>query len=112
MCQRILIVEKSRSLADSLALLVESLGHEVRIARDGQAALIVAERFHPEVILVDRAVSDLDGYPIATALLSVLDCTTLRIDTLRCRLQAVSMTTIFVRNAPDLTGIDSCYQPA
>ena len=35
MCRRILIVEKNHSLADSLALLVERLGHEVRIARDG-----------------------------------------------------------------------------
>lgn len=50
---RIMIVERCHSLADRIALVVECLGHEVRIACDGQAALVVAGNFRPEVILLD-----------------------------------------------------------
>src|SRR4051794_30696041 len=53
MCQRILVVEKCHSWADRVALLLEHLGHQVRIACDAQAALVVAETFHPDVVLLD-----------------------------------------------------------
>ena len=79
MCRRILIVENCHSLADRVALLVERLGHQVRIACDGQAALVVAQRFHPEVILLDQTVPDIDGCPVAGALRSVLNCAHIRI---------------------------------
>jgi DNA-binding response OmpR family regulator len=71
MCRRILVVENRRSLADYVALLVERRGHQVRIACDGEAALVVAQNFNPEVILLDRTVPDIDGCPVAVALCAV-----------------------------------------
>src|SRR3954447_3102514 len=53
MCQRILVVERCHSWADRVALLLEHLGHQVRIACDAQAALVVAETFQPDVVLLD-----------------------------------------------------------
>jgi len=79
MCRRVLIVEDCHSLADRVALLVEHFGHQVRIACDGPAAVVVAQHFNPEVILLDRTVPDIDGCPVSTALRSVLDCAHIRI---------------------------------
>jgi len=71
MCRRILIVENRPLLADRVALLVERIGHQVRIACDGEAALVVAQNFNPEVILLDRTVPDIDGCPVEVALCAV-----------------------------------------
>ncbi|MFM0297587.1 MULTISPECIES: PAS domain-containing hybrid sensor histidine kinase/response regulator [Paraburkholderia] len=59
---RILLVDDNRDSADSLAMLLELKGHEVRIAYEGEQALQVAPRFAPHLAVIDIAMPKMDGY--------------------------------------------------
>ncbi|HWJ05447.1 MAG TPA: PAS domain-containing protein [Steroidobacteraceae bacterium] len=61
---RVLIADDLRDSADSLALLLESVGHEVRVAYDGAEACVVAEAFQPQVALLDLGMPKLNGYEV------------------------------------------------
>lgn len=61
---RVLIADDLRDNADSLALLLESMGHEVRVAYDGAEACVVAETFRPQVALLDLGMPELNGYEV------------------------------------------------
>jgi CheY-like chemotaxis protein len=65
---RILVVDDREMQARSLALLLESMGHQVRIATNGHQALNVAMEFLPEVALVDIGLPDMTGYEVARRL--------------------------------------------
>ncbi len=59
---RILVVDDLKDSADSLAMLLRMSGHEVHTAYDGEKAIIAAEKFRPEVILLDIGMPKLNGY--------------------------------------------------
>jgi CheY-like chemotaxis protein len=59
---RILIVDDLRDSADSLAMLLRMSSHEVHTAYDGEEAVIAAEKFKPEVVLLDIGMPKLNGY--------------------------------------------------
>jgi PAS domain S-box-containing protein len=65
---RILVVDDNINAADSLATLLELSGHEVRVAYEGEAALLVAEAFKPQVVLLDIGMPGMDGYEVGRAL--------------------------------------------
>ena len=65
---RVLVVDDSVDSADSLALLLELDGHQVRTATDGLAALDVAVAFAPQAVLLDVGLPRLDGYEVARRL--------------------------------------------
>jgi CheY-like chemotaxis protein/two-component sensor histidine kinase len=62
---RILVVDDSRDAADSLGVLLELLGAEVRVAYDGRAALDVFSTYRPRVVLLDIGMPGMDGYEVA-----------------------------------------------
>jgi CheY-like chemotaxis protein len=64
----VLVVDDNQDAADSLALLVQVAGHEVRTAHDGPTALEVAKTFRPEVVLLDIGLPRMDGYEVARQL--------------------------------------------
>ncbi len=66
--RRILIVDDNRDSADSLAMLLNMLGHEVRTAYDGEDGLHVAEQFSPDIILLDIGLPRLSGLETARRL--------------------------------------------
>jgi PAS domain S-box-containing protein len=66
--RRVLVADDNRDAADTLGLLLELYGHEVRIAHSGNAALEVAHSFRPDVALLDIAMPDLSGYEVARTL--------------------------------------------
>jgi signal transduction histidine kinase len=66
--RRILIADDNRDAAESLAILMEMSGHEVRVAHLGQEALSVAEVFRPDTALLDIGMPDLSGYEVAERL--------------------------------------------
>jgi CheY-like chemotaxis protein len=65
---RILIADDNRDAADSLSMLLELAGHEVRVANLGRAALSLAQAFRPDVALLDIGMPDLSGYEVAREL--------------------------------------------
>jgi CheY-like chemotaxis protein len=44
---------------------VEKLGNDVRVAYDGEQAIEVADRFQPDIVLMDLGMPKLDGYGAA-----------------------------------------------
>jgi CheY-like chemotaxis protein len=63
-----LVADDNQDAADSLAMLLEMGGHEVRVAHDGRAALSLAQTFHPDTALLDIGMPQLNGYEVARAL--------------------------------------------
>ena len=59
---RILIVDDNRDSADSLGMLLQIMGNDIRVAHDGQEGVDVAEEFRPEVVLLDIGLPRLNGY--------------------------------------------------
>ena len=66
--RRILVVDDNEDGASSLAMLLSLDGHETATANDGLEALEVADRFRPEVVLLDIGLPNLNGYEVARAL--------------------------------------------
>jgi len=62
---RVLVADDLRDSADSLGLLIELMGHTVEIAYDGEAALSAAERFRPDIVLLDLGMPKLDGFEVS-----------------------------------------------
>jgi len=60
--RRILVVDDNRDSADSLAQLLRVLGHEVEAAHGGLEAVAAAERYRPELVLMDIGMPEVDGY--------------------------------------------------
>ena len=66
--QRILVVEDSRDAADTLRMLLELLGHEVRVAYTGTEGVRMAAEWLPTVVLSDIGLPGMDGFALARAL--------------------------------------------
>jgi PAS domain S-box-containing protein len=62
---RILVADDNRDAADTLSVILELEGHEVRTAYDGVEALQIAEQFAPQIALLDIGMPNLDGYQTA-----------------------------------------------
>jgi CheY-like chemotaxis protein len=62
---RVLIVDDSDDAAWALAVLLQTGGHEVHVAHTGRRALDLAERLRPEVIFLDLAMPEMDGFETA-----------------------------------------------
>ena len=63
--KRILVADDNHAAADTLAMLLECDGHRIATVYDGEQALIAAESFCPEIIMLDIGMPKLDGYEIA-----------------------------------------------
>jgi CheY-like chemotaxis protein/anti-sigma regulatory factor (Ser/Thr protein kinase) len=66
--RRVLVVDDNIDGAESLALLLRLAGHVIEVAHDGHEALAVAERFRPEVALLDIGLPGLNGYEVCERL--------------------------------------------
>jgi CheY-like chemotaxis protein len=62
---RILVVDDNQDSAESLALMLQMIGHDARSATDGLAGLETAQAFRPEVMFLDIAMPRLNGYDLA-----------------------------------------------
>jgi PAS domain S-box-containing protein len=61
----ILVVDDNRDAADTCAMLLEAWGHHVRTAYLGREALELGQAFHPDAVLLDIGLPDIDGYALA-----------------------------------------------
>ena len=61
-----MIADDNADAASTLGTLLEMMGHEIRIVHDGVAAIEVAAAFSPDVVLLDIAMPNLNGYEACT----------------------------------------------
>jgi CheY-like chemotaxis protein len=66
--QRVLIVDDNADAADTLQMVLRSLGYDARVAHDGASALELAPQFRPHFVLLDIGMPGLDGYEVARRL--------------------------------------------
>jgi CheY-like chemotaxis protein len=66
--RRVLVVDDNADAADSLAMLLQLSGQEVRVAYDGPTALTLARDFRPQVVLLDVGMPGMDGCEVARRL--------------------------------------------
>jgi signal transduction histidine kinase len=67
-CRRVLIVEDNRDAAESLADIVEMLGHVVEVAYDGPDGISRARANPPEIVFCDIGLPGMSGYEVARTL--------------------------------------------
>jgi CheY-like chemotaxis protein len=72
--RRILVADDNRDAADSLALMLEMLGHEVSQANDGLEAIEAAKRVQPELIFLDLGMPRMNGYDAARLIRTAPEC--------------------------------------
>jgi len=65
---RVLVVDDNHDAADSLSLLIGSMGQDVFTAYDGESALAAAHGFRPDVVLLDIGMPHMSGYEVAQSL--------------------------------------------
>jgi CheY-like chemotaxis protein len=65
---RVLIVDAEQNSADALVGLVRRWGYAARVARDGHAALRMAAIQHPDVVLLDIELLDVNGCQVSSHL--------------------------------------------
>jgi CheY-like chemotaxis protein len=63
--RRVVIADDNRDGADSLALVVQAFGCDVRTVYDGAAAVHLAETFRPHVVFLDLGMPGIDGLEAA-----------------------------------------------
>jgi signal transduction histidine kinase/ActR/RegA family two-component response regulator len=65
---RVLVVDDNADAAQMLAALLEVQGHAVSVEYDARGALTRARDEHPDVLLLDIGLPDMDGYELARRL--------------------------------------------
>jgi len=63
--KRILIADDNADVVEAFEVMLRMFGHEVEVAHDGFQALEIAERYKPEVIVLDIGMPQLNGYDTA-----------------------------------------------
>jgi CheY-like chemotaxis protein len=66
--RRVLVVEDNRDSAASLSVLLELMGHEVRVAYTGPEAVALAAEWPPEITISDIGLPGFDGFEVARRL--------------------------------------------
>jgi PAS domain S-box-containing protein len=66
--RHILVVDDNVDSAQSLALLLRRLGHDVRVAHDGESGLSAALMYQPRLVFLDLGLPGLSGHDIAQRL--------------------------------------------
>jgi len=64
MSRRILIVDDEPNIVTSLEFLMRGDDYEVRVARNGEEALQLAESFRPDVVLLDVMMPHRSGFEV------------------------------------------------
>ncbi len=66
--RKVLVVDDNRDAATALAMLLKTSGHQVSVAHSGREALEVAEKFEPQVALLDLGLPEMNGFELAPLL--------------------------------------------
>ncbi len=71
---RILVVDDLIASAETLMMLLEMEGFDVKIANEGTTALKMAEDFRPDVVLLDIGLPGMNGFEVAHRLRMLPEC--------------------------------------
>lgn len=63
--RRVLVADDNVDSAETLGMLLQALGNDVRTVNDGVRAVEESEAFRPHVALLDIGMPGLDGYAVA-----------------------------------------------
>ena len=66
--ERVLVADDNADAAESLAVLLRSMGSEVRVARDGLEAVDIANAFQPQIVFMDIDMPRLNGLDAARSI--------------------------------------------
>ncbi len=69
---RVLVADDIPDAAEMMHLMVECMGHEVRVAADGVQAVAIALEFRPQIALLDIGMPRMDGYEAARQIRAAL----------------------------------------
>jgi PAS domain S-box-containing protein len=58
---KIVVADDNADAAESLRMLLEAIGHEVRVARNGSEAVEITRLFAPDLIFMDVGMPEMDG---------------------------------------------------
>jgi len=64
MAYSVLVVDDEPNIVESLEFLMRKAGFEVRVAKDGEAALDAVANHKPDLILLDVMIPKRDGYEV------------------------------------------------
>jgi CheY-like chemotaxis protein len=63
--RRVLVIDDDHDVANSLGMLLESLGAKVRVVYDGQSGVEILPAFDPDIVFIDIGMPKVDGYETA-----------------------------------------------
>jgi CheY-like chemotaxis protein len=72
--RRVLVVDDNRDATETLELLLQLWGHDVRSAYDGDEALSRFQEFQPDVVLLDIGLPGMSGYEVARHIRALPEC--------------------------------------
>ncbi|HEY8125502.1 MAG TPA: response regulator [Methylocystis sp.] len=63
--RRVLVIDDDRDVADSLAMLLNLMGCDVRTAYSGAVGISLMSDFHPRIVFLDLGMPEMNGYETA-----------------------------------------------
>jgi CheY-like chemotaxis protein len=64
----VLVVDDMEASANTLGAALRAMGHDVAVALDGDSAIDAAQTFRPDVVFLDIAMPQMNGYEVARRL--------------------------------------------
>lgn len=89
MAASVLVVDDEPNIVLSLEFLMRQAGYDVRVARDGDAALVAIAERAPDLVLLDVMMPGRDGYEVCQAIRADPACAFTRIVMLTARSREV-----------------------
>ncbi len=99
--QKVLVVDDEEPILELLKYNLEKQGYEVRTATDGQIAVDIAKKFHPELVLLDIMMPKMDGVEACRQIRAIPELTNTFIVFLTARSEEYSEVAAFDVGADD-----------
>ena len=99
--QKVLVVDDEEPILELLKYNLEKQGYEVRTAEDGQVAVDIAKKFHPDLVLLDIMMPKMDGVEACRQIRAIPELTNTFIVFLTARAEEYSEVAAFDVGADD-----------
>ena len=99
--QKVLVVDDEEPILELLKYNLEKQGYEVRTAIDGQVAVDIAKKFHPDLVLLDIMMPKMDGVEACRQIRAIPELTNTFVVFLTARAEEYSEVAAFDVGADD-----------